>query len=77
MRHFPGRFDRLKLTINETTGCTATVHINTNQQARLIRVRFIMGKWLAFQIGIQPLVAHGAVYGIETFGQRPGSRVAA
>lgn len=74
---FPAGSDRLKLPVDKTAGCAAAVRINANQKTGNIRVRFIMGKRLVFQIGFQPLTALGAVHGIETLRQRAGSRISA
>jgi len=57
----------LKLPIDEMARRTATVLIHTNQHPLDLRVRFVMGKWLAFEIGFQPFAPFRAVGSSEAF----------
>lgn len=67
----------MKLPVDKTAGCAAAVRINANQKTGNIRVRFIMGKRPAFQIGFQALMTLGALHGIEALRQGAGRRIAA
>lgn len=59
----------MKLPIDEAADHTAAVLLHPNEQTSDLRVRFVMGKRLAFQIGFQPFAPFGAVGGMEAFRQ--------